>query len=403
MTTDGNTAPAHQPQDENPGPEVRAPSEPTNERHDDDSPGFQRVLTQLFPARGPTTEPPNPLDPGQLTSHTGVLRRRQYSVSTLSVLTRRYVKARGDLLVSIDGKSTEGLEGLRGAYAERCSDYLKEAKKQLEFRRANFLVCSSLLFLAEVTLVWLYPPEILELRCQAVHSRLTKLEPRAQYLERALLDAQNDDDRALRSALEDAMSHLQQFEQDAAIGDDLQVTRLRMLMLYIASALLLLLAAVPYVMVDLSQAKISGWPVVTFSNARLTQLISAATVGVIGAVGGILSGLLATRDTATTLLDYRASMLKLGLKPLVGAVAALTLYLLLGWQVLTGVQVTSGGTFLVVGFLAGFSERYFLRLLRAEEEPRDRRRDIRQDNESLQATPSTRNPHTTRDPSSSRP
>jgi hypothetical protein len=71
-------------------------------------------------------------------------------------------------------------------------------------------------------------------------------------------------------------------------------------------------------------------------------------------------------------------MLKLALKPLVGGVAALTLYLLLSWQILTGVQVTSGGTFLLVGFLAGFSERYFLRLLSAAEDsstndsPRDR-------------------------------
>jgi hypothetical protein len=291
-------------------------------------------------------------------------------------LTRRYVKARGDLLVSIGGESAsaEELEGLNQRYAERCADYLREAKRQLESRRANFFVCSSLLFLAEVTLVWLYPKEILELRCQAALARLKTLEPRAAYLEQALIDSRlEEDERSLRSALEDAMSHLQQFEQDAAIGDDLQVTRLRMLILYVATALILLLLAVPYITIDLRNSVIAGWPVVTFPNAQLTQLVSAAAVGVIGAVGGIFSGLLATRDTSTTLLDYRASMLKLGLKPLVGAVAALTLYLLLSWQVLTGVQVTSGGTFLLVGFLAGFSERYFLRLLRAEEAQQESR------------------------------
>jgi hypothetical protein len=64
-------------------------------------------------------------------------------------------------------------------------------------------------------------------------------------------------------------------------------------------------------------------------------------------------------------------MLKLALKPLVGAVAALTLYFFLTWQVLTGVQVTSGGTILLVAFLAGFSERYFLRILKAEESSQD--------------------------------
>jgi hypothetical protein len=132
-------------------------------------------------------------------------------------------------------------------------------------------------------------------------------------------------------------------------------------------ALTLLFLVVPYAIIDLRASQIRGWPVATFANPLLTQWVSAAAVCAVGAVGGILSGLLATRDSTTTLLDYRASILKLALKPLVGAVAALTLYFFLTWQILTGVQVTSGGTFLLVGFLAGFSERYFLRILKAEQ------------------------------------
>jgi hypothetical protein len=312
------------------------------------------------------------LDPGPLNSRQGVLRRRQYSVSTLSLLTRRYVKVRGDLLVSI-GDGTE-LDSVERRYAQRCSEYLREAKSHLESRHANFFVCSNLLFLADVTLVWLYPYGNLGLRCDAVKARLRGVGWEAQWLIDALDAArEKQDDRFLRSALVDALNYLQQFEQDDAIADDLQVTRLRMLILYMTAALILLFLAVPYAIIDLRASQIQGWPVATFANPLLTQWVSAAAVCAVGAVGGILSGLLATRDSTTTLLDYRESILKLALKPLVGAVAALTLYFFLTWQILTGVQVTSGGTFLLVGFLAGFSERYFLRILKAEEGSQDAR------------------------------
>ncbi|WP_222268694.1 hypothetical protein [Modestobacter marinus] len=316
------------------------------------------------------------LDPGPLDSRQGALRRRQYSISTLSLLTRRYVKVRGDLLVSI-GDGTE-LTSVERRYAQRCSEYLHQAKSHLQSRRANFFVCSNLLFLADVTLVWLYPYGNLGLRCDAVTARLRSAGPEAQWLTDALEAARKkDDDRFLRSALEDALNHLQEFEQDDAIADDLQVTRLRMLLLYMTGALVMLFLVAPYAVIDLRASQLRGWPVATFENPLVTQWVSAAAVCAVGAVGGILSGLLATRDATTTLLDYRASILRLALKPLVGAVAALTLYFFLTWQVLTGVEVTSGGTFLLVGFLAGFSERYFLRILKAEEtapETRDGRR-----------------------------
>ena len=69
------------------------------------------------------------------------------------------------------------------------------------------------------------------------------------------------------------------------------------------------------------------------------------------------------RDSTTTLLEYRTSVKRMTLKPLVGAVAALTLYFFLGANVISGVAVTSAGTYVVAAFLAGFSERYFLRFV----------------------------------------
>jgi hypothetical protein len=313
------------------------------------------------PAPPPPTEfrDPGPLDQRQL------LRRRRYASAQLSLLSAQYVKVRGDLLVSVGDDDLSKGDGRKRRYAMRCADYLASAKRELESRDPNFVVCSNLLFLADVTLVWLYPKEMLDLRCQAALARLKQLKSnyRAPHYESGMARAhRNQDDRFARSALEDALNYLHQVEQVGLIEDDLQVTRLRSLIVYIGGAFVILMLSVPYITIRLGSG-IEGWPVVDFGREWLTQAVSAAAVSALGAVGGIFSGLISTRDSRATLIEYRSSMLKLALKPLVGAVASLTLYLLLSWQILTGVQVTNGGTFLLVGFLAGFSERYFLRLL----------------------------------------
>jgi hypothetical protein len=85
-----------------------------------------------------------------------------------------------------------------------------------------------------------------------------------------------------------------------------------------------------------------------------------------GAVGGFLSGLLHARSTQVTLAEYLENMLKLQLRPLVGALVALILYVLLSWQVLPGISIESAGSYFIIAFLSGFSERYFLRLLDIE-------------------------------------
>jgi hypothetical protein len=284
------------------------------------------------------------------------------------MLARQYVKLRSDLLVTVspEWSSTDG----RRVYALRGQEYLELAKKELLDRRPRVYVCSGLLYLAEINLAWLYPPGMLWLRCQQALNRLERLQTcdDVTWLISGLQDARyKEDKRWLRATLADASEYFSQQDARLLMDDDLQVTRLRSLLWYVGAALILLVLAVPYITTTLGQS-IPGWPVVKLDQVWLTQVVSALAVSAVGAVGGIFSGLISTRDSSTTLDEYRSSMLKLALKPLVGAVASMTLYLLLSWQILTGVKVTNGGTFLLVGFLAGFSERYFLKLLRVSPE-----------------------------------
>jgi hypothetical protein len=88
----------------------------------------------------------------------------------------------------------------------------------------------------------------------------------------------------------------------------------------------------------------------------------------LGAVGGFLSGLLQAQSTQITFTEYLENMLKLQLRPLVGALVSLILYTLLSWQILPGSTIVNVGSYFLIAFLSRFSERYFLQLLKTEAE-----------------------------------
>jgi hypothetical protein len=299
------------------------------------------------------------------------------------MLARQYIKLRSDLLVAVSPGWTS--KDGKKVYALRGKEYLELAKKELLAPKPRIYICSGMLYLAEINLAWLYPSGMLWLRCQQARNRLEKLQNTddVTWLLSDMRDASsNNDNRWLRATLADALEYFSQQDARLLMDDDLQVTRLRSLLWYVGTALILLVLAVPYVTTHLGHV-VPGWPVANVGPVWLTQGIAALAVSAVGAVGGVFSGLISTRDSSTTLDEYRTSMLKLALKPLVGAVASMTLYLLLSWQILTGVKVTNGGTFLLVGFLAGFSERYFLRLLRVS--PDDDDRELRRRNQLISA------------------
>jgi hypothetical protein len=44
------------------------------------------------------------------------------------------------------------------------------------------------------------------------------------------------------------------------------------------------------------------------------------------------------------------------------------MFIFLSWQIIPGIELKNAGSFLFLAFIAGFSERYFLRLLNIEDE-----------------------------------
>jgi hypothetical protein len=304
-----------------------------------------------------------PLDPGGL-EIARVYRRGRYESSRISLLVARYVRTRGDLLSLATSDDLE-------SDALRCADYLSLAKRQLESRRTNLAVCANALSLAEGQLVLLFPRDTLGVRFGNIRRLLVARAPRspriADELE-ALGEYRPDDCDAVRVRLQQAVHAAYQIDEQELLEDDLQVSRLRRLTGYMFLAWVVLMGIMPFVTTRLKPGRDAlNWPVFDLSTAWLTQIVAALGISVVGAVGGLISGMFGVRDAPATLGDFRTSLLRLSLKPIAGAIAALIVYLFLSWQVISGVSVENGGVYVLAAFLAGFSERYFLRILRTGE------------------------------------
>jgi hypothetical protein len=121
------------------------------------------------------------------------------------------------------------------------------------------------------------------------------------------------------------------------------------------------------------------WPyrLIGFPREISNLWLGAATVTLFGALGGFLSGLLQARNARVSLAEYQENMLRLQLKIWVGAIVSLLLYILLAWKIVPGISIEVQGTFLLLAFISGFSERYFLKLLdlKGEEEPVEARKE----------------------------
>lgn len=258
------------------------------------------------------------------------------------------------------------------SYGQRVTGNLEAAQGWLQCSDAQ--AAAGAISQADQALVWLSPDSTLDARAQQVLDALQarRLTVAARRLAQARSFRSEADQaggawsdahwRQVAAAVSEAIGVLALSQQEEWINNDLQVARLRLLSIYVGAALILTLAAT---MIVANPTPVHGWPVHFLASfpTPLSSLVASAGVAVLGAGGGLFSGLLATQGAAASLLGYRTSVSRLTLKPLVGALMACIVYIALSWQVVPGITVTNGGTFLVLGFVTGFSERYVLRIL----------------------------------------
>jgi hypothetical protein len=292
--------------------------------------------------------------------------RQGYLRSRLNVVSQEYTRVQGELIALNPNPEVSN--------CRRALGNLEDARAALQNSDAQS--AAGAIAQADQALVWLSGDAKLEARAQQL---IDELKSQGLFVAAHRLDvacgapSKNDPGqgnnfwsdshwRKVAAAVAEAIGELAVSQQKEWINNDLQVARLRLLAVYVGAALLLTLTATTIVA---NPHPVLGWPVDFLATlpTPFSSFLASAGVAVLGAAGGLFSGLLATQGATTSLLDYRTSVLRLILRPLAGALMACIIYIALSWQVVPGIKVTNGGTFLVLGFVTGFSERYILRVL----------------------------------------
>jgi uncharacterized RDD family membrane protein YckC len=162
--------------------------------------------------------------------------------------------------------------------------------------------------------------------------------------------------------LDEAVGDINRRTLNEQLSNGLQIRRLKNLRPWAVVVLAVAILAFP--LAAASPSTFKDWPVPQFVPSPLMQsLLFALSVAFLGAAGGFISGLLQAHSSCVTLLEYQETMLKLQLKPLVGSLVAVIACILLSWQVLPGINILNTGTYFLIAFLCGFSERYFLNMI----------------------------------------
>ena len=251
--------------------------------------------------------------------------------------------------------------------ARRIIDLLQTAQQALDQDSCNPLNVKALLDLAEENGAWLYPPHYAKSMAGSMIADLKfKHNMWGSYLENEL----NRDGQTLgglRTAINLVKEQINKEKRIIQIGNGLQIDRLRMLINYGLIVMVLMLAGLPFFLFDKSPDIISKTFLGSSYVAKGWQWLSVASFAAIGAIGSFLSGLLQIRRSHVTLGDFKESMIQFKLRPIVGALVASLAAVLLITKV-SGVTVDGVGGFLLIIFVCGFSERYFLNLFKISDD-----------------------------------
>jgi hypothetical protein len=243
--------------------------------------------------------------------------------------------------------------------AEAIFGCLQAVRLALELKRPDLLTVASSLDLAERYMAWIYPPHILAVRSASTKLRLRSVQPPGwdQYLD-LLKDAPPE---MQRMPLDEAIGACNRHALNEEISNGLQIRRLRTYRNWSILVLLALLILSPLLVRGVAAG---FWPSSTVLDlGRLEYWLPSFSVLLVGMLGGFISGLFQVSGSRITLSGYRESMVKLSVRPMLGGLAALILYVLLSWGLVPAVKTDTAGAYLFVAFLAGFSERYLLRLI----------------------------------------
>jgi hypothetical protein len=239
--------------------------------------------------------------------------------------------------------------------AEEAIDILEHARVSLESASPNVDVIDDDLGRARRLLVWLIPEDWLAIQIQAVVARMAASDD--TQARRFAMTADGED---RRYELDDAIGVLNEASSAWAINSGLQNRRLKNFRDAAVAGLIVEIALAPLLV---SRTSLAGWGLMPMGSAEILAWLSTAGIAIVGSMGALLSAFLQLRDKPVMYRDYQVRGIEVQARAAVGAMIAVLSYFLLSFDVMPGMSATSPGTYLLVAFVAGFSERFFLGLI----------------------------------------
>lgn len=314
-------------------------------------------------------------------------KRTRYEDYLIAQLRSSYMDLEGDLRTLIpeySGMTNDEEKRNADEIGKYILNLLKAAKGILESQRLGkrqMLIASSLLYEVEECVVWITPPALAFAQIPALRSRVDRAESKedkGKYelmldeCEKILEEHKENFNGIGRPKMEYYRSRIEEIIRFAnaetlkeKINTGLQIERLRTLRYWGFALLSILIFIFPIINDPVAWKE---FPIAIIGQQPFTSWAIAISFAVIGGIGGFLSGLLQVRGSKTDLGDYEISVLLFQLRPILGAFAALVLVTLMSWRILADIVVSSSGSYILVAFISGFSERYFINLLKLNTE-----------------------------------
>lgn len=277
----------------------------------------------------------------------------------LNSLRARYLRLEGDFRTAYNNFFNTPYMDL--VTARRIISFLQTSREALEDDDCDVNDVITMLDLTDQYMVWIYPPHYAKAQAFGLAADLKgQNNPWGQYLENeATRDGQTLG--GLRAALDKTKEAINEAKQSAMISTGLQIERLNTARKWSWFVLIASLVFLPLVVKTDSTA----WDNTMLSKfmPELRPWFAIICAAIFGAGGAFLSGLMAVQKTRTVLTDYQENLKNNQLKLNIGALAAITLFVFLTWDIIPGVKMQNAGSLVFLAFIAGFSERFFLNLL----------------------------------------
>ena len=242
--------------------------------------------------------------------------------------------------------------------AEEAVEIIDHTRTALETAHPNAELVDDDLGRARRLLVWLVPPVSLEAQAVSIKSRLEASgNTRASEV---VIDAHGEE---LRFQLEAAIDVLNDIASAWTIDNALQQRRLEA---FRNAAVIALVVAILLAPILVNRASLAAWALTPLDSLDVLAWLTTIGVAAVGAMAALLSDFHQLRDKPVTYADYQVRGIEVAVRAAVGSTVAVVAYYLLSFNVMPGMSVASPGTYLLVAFAAGFSERYVLGLLKLD-------------------------------------